>query len=175
LTLPVVAQLKDDSAYENLYRLLEIFAKEGYSQYFQLVQQTPNFITELGLVPDNIVAKIRIISLLSVGSKQNKISYDEAAKLMGIDVSEVEMLVVEAITLGLLDARLDQLQKTIIVRHADPRIYEKEQWEQLANKLDKWKANITSLFDVIHNTKQLGIDAKTESNTHQTNTQNTAV
>jgi len=73
-----------------------------------------------------------------LGATKDKISYEEAAKLMGVDNLELEMLVVDGITREIIDARLDQLHKVIIIRHAEPRIYDKEHWNRLDIRLAKW-------------------------------------
>jgi len=171
LQFPVVAQLREDPAYAKVYRLLEIFAKEGPTDYLNLYQQDPAYFKELSLVHDECLAKIRLLALLSLGATKDKISYEEASKLMGVDNIEVEMLVVEAITRGTLDARLDQVHKTIIIRHSEPRTYELEHWKRLDNRLAKWRTNLSSLLSVIKNSQQqLGTLPVTTTTTTTTTT-----
>jgi len=154
LLYPVIAQLKDDATYSKVYRLLEIFAKEGATQYSQLYQQDPAFFTEtLGLVHEETLTKIRLLSLLSLAATKEVISYSVASQVTGVDVSEIEALVVEGITRGCLDARLDQLNKNVVVRHAEPRTYDQQHWERLDSRLAKWKTSMLSVVEVIRHAK----------------------
>ena len=99
LAFPVVKQLKDDPNYAKVHQLLEIVAKHGYEQYFQLYQQDPTYFENQGREPNDGVishcsfaglahsdcsAKVRLLSLLSLGATKDKISYAEASKLMGM-------------------------------------------------------------------------------------------
>lgn len=167
LQFPAVSQLKEDSSYSKLFRLFEIFAKEGATQYLQIYQQDPTYFTEtLGLVHDESLTKIRLLTLVSLASSKDTISYSEVAQatglcslnisfllLKGVDKGDVEVLVVEAITRGYLDARLDQLHTNVVIRHAEPRSYDQQHWQRLDNRLAKWKSNLAGVIDVIRNAK----------------------
>jgi len=91
--------------------------------------------------------------LNSLASAQHVILYSEVAKLLEVDESEVEFIVVEAITSDILDARLDQLNKRIVVRHAESRVFTSEEWGRLETKLQKWKDNMTHLLNVVQAAK----------------------
>jgi len=124
-----------------------------------LHQQDPLYFSEtLGLVHEETLTKIRLLSLLSLGATKDVITYTEASQVTGVDKSDIEMLVVEGITRGIFDARLDQLQNTIIIRHAEPRTYELQHWQRLDKRMTKWKSNMSSVLEVIR-------DAKTQLST----------
>jgi len=154
LQYPVVTQLKDDQAYAKVYQLLKIFAGEGAAQYMELYHQDPQFFTEtLGLAHEETLTKIRLLSILSLGATKDVLTYSEVSQITGVEKQDIEMLVVEGITRGIFDARLDQLQNTVIVRHAEPRSYEDQHWQRLDQRLSKWKTNLVSVLDVIRSAK----------------------
>jgi len=57
---------------------------------------------------NELLTKIRLISFVSVAATKDLIPYAEVSALTGLPEDEVEMLVVEGITRGMCDARLDQ-------------------------------------------------------------------
>jgi len=148
-----------------LHRLLEIFAKEGAKQYEQLYQQDSAYITEtLGLSHTDTLLKIRLLTLLALASTKESISYAEASQVTGVTNDDLEMLVIEGITRGIFDARLDQKNQAIIIRHAEPRAYDLQHWQRLDKRLAKWRSNLSNVVEVIHTAKsQLAKAAETNS------------
>jgi len=138
------------------YQLLEIFTSKQYKQYKAFFNTNEKIIEQLGLKHDNLVNKIRLLTLNSLASSQHIIFYDDVAKLLEIDESDVEFFVVEAITSDILDARLDQLNRRIVVRHAESRVFHMEEWVRLDKKLQKWHANMHNLLKVVQSVKAGG-------------------
>jgi translation initiation factor 3 subunit M len=60
---------------------------------------------------------------------------------------------VEAIRSGLISAKLNQLDQTIIVTRYTSRVFTNKQWELLKNRLDTWKSNLSDLKQVVTNAK----------------------
>jgi len=151
----VVQSLKHDKSFSKTYQLLEIFTCKGYQDYTEFRNDIHNvqFMDDCGLKHEDLVTKIRLLTLASLAAAQHVIMYSEVAKLLAIDESEVEYIVVEAITSEILDARLDQLNRRIVVRHAESRAFDKESWERLDTKLQKWKDNMTQLLNVVQAAK----------------------
>jgi len=153
----VVKSLKS-SAYGKTYLLLEIFTTKGYKEFIDFQKKNAKFVEGLGLVQSDLVSKIRLLTFTSLAAAQNVISYSEVAKLLDIDELEVEPIVVDAITSDILDARLDQLNRRIVVRHAESRVFHEEEWARVGTKLQKWKENMTNLLKVIQTAKNAGKD-----------------
>jgi len=162
LELRVVDQLKHDTQHALVHRLLEIFTTEGYKEYIEFYNGNQNFFQAEGLDHERLSTKIRFLSLNSLASTKSSIQYAEAARVMGVDESEVEITLVEAISGGFLDAKLDQLQKQIVVRTAESRVFKQEQWQLLDKKLTIWKQNLRELLSVIHTAKGTGPLAETK-------------
>jgi len=153
--LTVVQKLKTDKTYEPVYSLLEIFTCFGYKEYvnFKKDQKNQALLSSSGLDNEKDITKIRLLALTSLASAKDYIPYHEAAQVMGIQEAEVEFMVVEAIVMGVLDARLDQVERLIIVRQAESRYFKMDQWQQIETKIDKCKENLSSLLTVIQNAK----------------------
>jgi len=151
----VVQSLESDKSFSKTFQLLEIFTCKGFKDYTEFRKEKSNqsFMEDCGLKHDDLVTKIRLLTLTSLAASRQVILYSEVAKLLAMDESEVEFIVVEAITSEILDARLDQLNRRIVVRQAESRAFDKEAWQRLDTKLQKWKDNMTNLLKVVQAAK----------------------
>eukprot|EP01123_Difflugia_compressa_P012064 TRINITY_DN5032_c1_g1_i1.p1 TRINITY_DN5032_c1_g1~~TRINITY_DN5032_c1_g1_i1.p1 ORF type:complete len:394 (-),score=47.15 TRINITY_DN5032_c1_g1_i1:168-1349(-) len=142
----------------NIFKLLEIFTCKNYEDYINFCKSHAGYVESLGLKHEDLVTKIRLLTLISLASEEHLLPYSLVSKVLEIDESEVELFVIETINVtGMLDARMDQLNKNIIVRHAESRIFHKNDWEVLHTKLVKWKQNMNQLLNVINTAKGEGI------------------
>jgi len=137
------------------YKLLEIYTKLGYNELkdFQANEDTQNFLSSLGLNLDEITYKIRLLTLNSLASVNSVLTYGHIAKSLEIEETDVELYVIDATSSGILEARIDQLNQTILIRHAPSRHFDSIQWDSLNDKLDKWKENISHLLTVLRASK----------------------
>jgi translation initiation factor 3 subunit M len=158
LTTKVILQLKAKKPaekYVSCYKLLEIYTKSGYTELktFQSNKTHQTFLNNSGINLDEITYKIRLLTLNSLAKKQSLISYDQIAKALEISEDDVEFYVIDATSSGILEARIDQLNQTIIIRYSPSRQFDKQQWLSLNEKLDKWKDNISHLLTVLRASK----------------------
>ncbi|SAL98410.1 hypothetical protein [Absidia glauca] len=99
--------------------------------------------------------KIRLLSLASLGSENlaRELTYGEISTALAISEDEVEMWVIDVIRAGLVEAKLDQLNKTVIVHRSIYRVFGKDQWRQLSERLNTWKNSLNDILAVIGNAK----------------------
>ncbi|SAL97249.1 hypothetical protein [Absidia glauca] len=135
----------------NEYTLLDLFLNGNVQTYETFVSSNKSIIAdqEAGL------RKIRLLSLASLGSENlaRELTYGEISKALAIQEDEVEMWVIDVIRAGLVEAKLDQLNKTVIVHRSIYRVFGKEQWQQLSVRLNTWKNSLTDILTVIGNAK----------------------
>jgi hypothetical protein len=60
------------------------------------------------------------------------------------------MLVIRA---NLIEAKINQVKKTILVNRSTYRTFTMDQWKQLSSKLESWKNSLTDILQVIANAK----------------------
>eukprot|EP01124_Arcella_intermedia_P017408 TRINITY_DN24171_c0_g1_i1.p1 TRINITY_DN24171_c0_g1~~TRINITY_DN24171_c0_g1_i1.p1 ORF type:complete len:388 (-),score=100.35 TRINITY_DN24171_c0_g1_i1:85-1248(-) len=134
--------------------LLEIVSDKQYNDYVAFYKKNAKAVDALGLNNNDLQNKMRLLTLTSLASSKSVITFDEVTKLLSIPPAEVEMFVVEAITSDFISARIDQVAKTIIVRHADARAFNKAEWVKLDAKIEKWAGNIQNLLKVVQSVKE---------------------
>ncbi|KAI8875186.1 PCI-domain-containing protein [Backusella circina FSU 941] len=133
------------------YELLDVFLNGSLSTYQTFAQ------SHASLIKDNEqnIRKMRLLSLASLGSENlsRELTYAEIAKSLEIPEDEVEMWVIDVIRAGLVEAKLDQLNKTAIVHRSIYRVFGQEQWNKLSTSLSAWKDNLNEILAVIGNAK----------------------
>ncbi|KAF7723879.1 hypothetical protein EC973_001551 [Apophysomyces ossiformis] len=135
------------------FELLDVFLNGTLPTYNAFAAKHPELLKRLN--GDNNVQKIRLLSLASLGSENlaRELTYAEIAKSLEISEDDVEMWVIDVIRAGLVEAKLDQLNKTVIVHRSIYRVFGKEQWKQLSTRLNTWKDSLNEILAVIGNAK----------------------
>lgn len=141
------------------FELLNIFLNGNLQEYNKFAAEHQDLIAKFDV--EQNVTKMRLLSLASLGSENlaRELSYSEIASALEIPDTEVEMWVIDVIRAGLVEAKLDQLNKTVIVYRSIYRVFGKEQWQQLDNKLNSWKTSLTDILAVIGNAKLIAGNA----------------
>jgi len=149
LETPVFQSIKNTTE----YALLVIFSEKDYKDYVAYYKKNQKAVDALGLNHSDLENKIRLLTLTSLASTQKHITFSEIAKLIEIPENEVEYFVIEAITSEFISAKIDQVNSSVIVRHAEARSFNNE-WQNLDKKVEKWKSNIENLLSVVQSVKE---------------------
>ncbi|KAJ4759944.1 Eukaryotic translation initiation factor 3 subunit M [Rhynchospora pubera] len=155
LEMPAVTQLEKDEKHASIYELLKIFLTKRLDAYLEFHSANSAVLQTYGLVHDECISKMRLITLLDLAfhSPSAQISYSDIRDSLQINDEDVEYWIVKAITLKLLDCKMDQMSQTVIVsRHTD-RIFGLPQWNSLRSKLSFWRGNIASAISTIQANK----------------------
>ncbi|KAF9138409.1 hypothetical protein BGX30_009193 [Mortierella sp. GBA39] len=140
---------------EKVYELLSVFMSGNVQDYRGLVAKNGGLVKELGLEEEETLRKIRLLSLASLGSENltRQLSYQEIAKALEVEESEVELWVIDVIRAGLVEAKLNQVSKTVIINRSIYRTFGNAQWQQLSQRLNGWKQSLADILQVIANAK----------------------
>merc|ERR1712185_421654 len=98
------------------------------------------------------------ISLLTLATKvhgRTEITLQEVANALEEDVDKVEPWVVRALSEGVIDGRIDQLNHKVLVKSAFQREFGKAEWAFLESKLVQWTENLENVIKFIGEQKQL--------------------
>ncbi|KAI9478473.1 MAG: hypothetical protein EXX96DRAFT_571021 [Benjaminiella poitrasii] len=142
-----IQQLKGTEEYE----LLDVFLNGNLATYQSFAQTHASLIKDA----DRNLYKMRLLSLASLGSENlsRELSYADIASNLQIEQDDVEMWVIDVIRAGLVEAKLDQLNKTVIVHRSIYRVFGPEQWKKLSTALSAWKENLNEILAVVGNAK----------------------
>ncbi|KAG0365882.1 hypothetical protein BC939DRAFT_520168 [Gamsiella multidivaricata] len=152
LKIDAVQHLKSEKVYE----LLSIFLSGNVQDYNAFSSKNAGLLKqELGLDEEEALRKIRLLSLASLGSENltRELSYQEIAKALEVDESEVELWVIDVIRAGLVEAKLNQVSRTVTINRSIYRTFGTQQWQQLSQRLNGWKQSLAEILQVIANAK----------------------
>ncbi|KAK9757835.1 hypothetical protein RND81_01G189300 [Saponaria officinalis] len=153
LDMPAVAQLENDSKNSLIYQLLLIFLTQRLESYLDFQTANSDLLKSYGLVHEDCVAKMRLLSLVDLASKSGQIPYAVIKDTLRVNDNEVEHWVVKAISAKLLDCKMDQMNQVVIVSRCAERLFGQQQWVDLQSKLVTWRENIANVVSTIQANK----------------------
>jgi translation initiation factor 3 subunit M len=154
LDLPAVEQLEKDAKYALLYQLLKIFLTQRLDAYLEFHTANSTLLKDYGLVHEECIAKMRLMSLVDLSSDgSGQIPYELIRDTLQINDDEVELWVFKAITAKLIDCKMDQMNQVVVVSHHTDRVFGQHQWQTLRKKLVAWRGNISNVISTIQTTK----------------------
>ncbi|KAF9988423.1 hypothetical protein BGZ65_004735 [Modicella reniformis] len=125
---------------EKVYELLSVFMGGNVQDYRALVSKDADLIKALGLDEEEALRKIRLF-------------YQEIANALEVEESEVELWVIDVIRAGLVEAKLNQVSKIVIISRSIYRTFGMHQWQQLSQRLSSWKQSLAEILQVLANAK----------------------
>ncbi|CAG8802157.1 35305_t:CDS:2 [Gigaspora margarita] len=162
LELDTIQALKNEEVFE----LLKVFLSGNLKEYKQFVDTNPGAVEKLGLSNEDNTRKIRLLTLASLASEHvaSEITYQTIAKALEIEEDEVEMWTIDVIRAHLIEAKVNQVRKTILVNRSTYRTFTMNQWQQLSDKLDGWKQSLADILQVIANAKLIAQHSNVNAN-----------
>ncbi len=127
--------------------LLEIFANGKLEDYERFVATYASIFDQYGLSKHECIRHMRLLSLCSLASEHEEIPYSAIASSLSIEEDEVEKWVIDAVSSGLISAKMDQLQRVVMVERCIVRSFGIEQWQALQAKLLSWKKSVKGVLD----------------------------
>ncbi|XP_030482877.2 uncharacterized protein LOC115699547 [Cannabis sativa] len=154
LDMPAVGQLEKDAKYALVYQLLKIFLTRRLDAYLEFQAANSTLLKSYGLVHEDCITKMRLISLADLGSDESgQIPYSLIKDTLRINDDEVELWVVKAIAAKLMDCKMDQMNQVVIVSRCTDRIFGQDQWQTLKTKLATWRGNVANVITTIQANK----------------------
>lgn len=124
-----------------IFDLLTIFVSGTLRDYLEFYNKQKSFVDGLELSHEQNMQKMRILTFMQMAEGQKDISYDTVMSELKVEQAEVEPFVINVLRTELVRARLDQVDKKIIVQSTMHRTFGRTQWEQLKTVLSEWRAN----------------------------------
>ncbi|WZZ38385.1 hypothetical protein YC2023_034644 [Brassica napus] len=151
LDMPAVAQLEKDPNSALVYQLLKIFITQRLDAYMEFQNANSGFLQTYGLVEEDCVAKMRLLSLVDLASDESgKIPYASIKNILQVNDEEVELWVVKAISAKLVDCKMDQMNQFVIISRYVECEFGQTQWQSLRTKLAAWRV-ITRISSTMAN------------------------
>merc|ERR1711913_180642 len=105
LELKAIEQLKNDDKHSKIYQLLELFTGQKFDSFDEFTTKNPEFLESVNLSSTDCSKKIKLLSIATIAEENRELSYAKIAETLKVDVSEVELWIISAISAGLIDAK----------------------------------------------------------------------
>ncbi|KAI8621513.1 hypothetical protein BC830DRAFT_180443 [Chytriomyces sp. MP71] len=168
LRLPTVTNFSDlyalgpvvslKTSHADLMALLEIFVSGDVKAYKKFLAAHPQFLEKQGFKADALLRKIRLLTLAGVacGFVEGKtgMGFAVVGDALEVEDADVEEWVVNGIRSGLIDGRIDQVNRVVVVSRATHRVFGDKQWDLLSDRLSNWSTNLKDILHVLQSAKQ---------------------
>jgi len=125
-----------------LHDLLTIFVTEKLSAYLKFYEEKKDFVEGLGLKHEQNVRKMRILTFMQLAENAPELPFDVLEKQIQLSENEVEEFVIEVLKTKLVRARIDQLNRKVLVSSTMHRTFGKQHWQQLRELLTTWRSHL---------------------------------
>jgi len=92
-----------------------------------------------------------VLGLGSKGSGLTEISFETVRDTLAIADDEVEQWIVMAIGKKLIEAKIDQLERSIQITRSTKQVFGAAQWKELQGQLAAWKLNLGNVAALVAN------------------------
>lgn len=82
-------------------------------------------------------------------TNQRVLSFQEVAEKTTLPIAEVEVLMMKALSLGLVKGTIDQVDQKITMTWVQPRVLDKTQISQMKTRLDKWCEDVSKMEQLL--------------------------
>ncbi|KAJ8796004.1 hypothetical protein J1605_002766 [Eschrichtius robustus] len=130
---------------ELIHDLLTIFVSAKLASYVKFYQNNKDFIDSLGLLHEQNMAKMRLLTFMGMAVESKEISFDTMQQELQIGADDVEAFVIDAVRTKMVYCKIDQTQRKVVVSHSTHRTFGKQQWQQLYDTLNAWKQNLNKV------------------------------
>lgn len=155
LELAAVKRLGEspDEEMKLLFELLNIFVKDDLDVFMAFSKKNASLLEKRGIDVAVAVDKMRLLTFASQGIDSQDLSYDAIASALHVGLDEVEEWVIRAISSGLVDAKINQIKSSVAIYRSTQRMFTREEWQPLSERINIWKANIGELLDQLRETR----------------------
>jgi 26S proteasome regulatory subunit N9 len=148
LEQPVLKALKN-SPQEWIYHMIEVFNGGNIPAYETTIKKYHEHIKSNPVLVNNehvLNEKIRIMSLLELifhlPKNDRNLPFQAIAKVTTLPLEHVELLVMKAMSLGLLKGTIDQVEALVKVTWIMPRVLDTDRIGIMREKIDQWKKGL---------------------------------
>mmetsp|Transcript_107983 Transcript_107983/g.344743 ORF Transcript_107983/g.344743 Transcript_107983/m.344743 type:complete len:421 (-) Transcript_107983:122-1384(-) len=166
ISIPSVIQFDDILSFDTvkelskgkesgLVKLCEVFLSGTVNSLRDFQKKNEALFMQYDLSVEDAMSKIKLLTLATLAHNRSEMTLADVAK--GLEESEegVEPWVVRAISEGIIDGRIDQLNSKVLVKSSFLRKFEKDEWAFLDGKLTSWIDNLENVIKFIGEQKVL--------------------
>jgi len=146
LTLKPVKYLEG----EKIHDLLTIFVSDKLSSYTTFYNANKTFVDSLGLDHEQNLKKMRLLTFMQMAETKKEIAFQSIQEELQISEDKVEEFIIDVLRTKLVRAKVDQVNKRVLVTSTMHRTFGRPQWLALREILTKWQKNLAHVQRTVH-------------------------
>jgi len=115
--------------------------------YASEIQKHPVLVSNANIVKEKITLLALIDMIFKRPSTERTLVFSEIALHIGVEVLQVEWVIMKALSLGLMKGHMDQVQGTVDVTWVMPRVLNDDQLKDLASRFGEWAIKVSKERD----------------------------
>lgn len=131
---------------ELIHDLLNIFVSGKLSEYMQFYQTNKDFVHSIGLSHELNMQKMRLLTFMLLAETAKEISFETIKQEMRLEEDEVEGFVIEVLRTKAVRAKIDHLQRQVVISSTTHRTFGRQQWLFLRDLLDVWHHDLNMVL-----------------------------
>lgn len=145
MELPAVKSLASDPKHAPLFNLMSSMLSGDIASFKSAA--TPSALEQAGCSFDSALLKARISALLALGVKagHDELSFDQIQASLDIPQDQVEMFLIRAVGLKLLEGKIDQVKGTVSINRCTMRTFGQKEWVAQRAKIGVWRDQLVAV------------------------------
>jgi 26S proteasome regulatory subunit N9 len=138
-------KILSNSKYDWIFKLILSFNSAKVEQFEQMLNNYKDNINSEEILKNNfqlIQVKIRIAALLDLIFQKNKnervLSFKEISQVCYCSMNDIEILLVKAMSLGLIRGHIDEVENKLVVDWIQPKYLDSEKITILHDRIGNW-------------------------------------
>lgn len=136
-----------------LFELINIFVRDDLAVFTEFRAQNEALLVKYKIDAAVAEDKMRLLTFASLGIDSPDLTYEMIASALQISEDQVEEWVIRAISSGLVDAKINQLKSSVAIYRSTQRMFTREEWQPLSERINIWKENIGELLASLRETR----------------------
>lgn len=131
----------------SVHALLLVFVEGTLQHYLQWYSKHSAFLVENELDHEALIAKMRVLTLMSLAEAQQELSLVQLQQEMQLEEDEVESFIIDVVRTKMVQARLDHVGGKVHLSSTTLRTFGRAQWAELRSRLISWQQNLGAVLN----------------------------
>ena len=147
--------------FEWLFHMMKTLGQGQINEFMQTVNNNQDYISKFPNIVKEMTyleQKVRIIAFLEMifelGKDERSIPFSKIAQICNVEAVDVELLVMKAMSLGLIRGTIDEVEQLVHVDWSMPRYLNKGHLQIMQNKMVAWEDKMENVIRLCENNSQ---------------------
>ena len=113
------------------------------TEYADAIGKQPTLVNRADVVKEKITLLALVNMIFERPSSERTLTFEDIGKRTKMPIEKVELIIMRALSLGLIKGSMDQVDQTVDVTWVMPRVLDGEDMRQLANRFGEWAVKVS--------------------------------